>query len=191
MLSQNQPASHPIHGPFMIGLGFLEGERAEASLLRLAELWQARRMEGKSTERQVAGSVSFEQPSADVMYIRFVGALTDSAFDAYLKKTTESLMRGGPRVVVLDASRAGPPNAGQRARQAAWQQRYDAIVALKVLRFVFVMESALLRGALTAILWIQPLSAAHEIVPSEREALARARQILDAAIVAATGPGSR
>jgi hypothetical protein len=54
---------------------------------------------------------------------------------------------------------------------AEWMKGYDALIRERTVGCAFVLPSALQRGILTAILWIQPMACPHTIVGTLDEAL--------------------
>ncbi len=101
------------------------------------------------------------------------GQLTDQEFADYLAETERSLY--GPesrkRVLIQDARNAGQSPPTQRKMQAEWLKKHEARLRNIALGTAFVIDSALVRGILTAILWLQPLPMPHEVCGTIEEAL--------------------
>jgi hypothetical protein len=70
---------------------------------------------------------------------------------------------------------AGLPLRG-RSLQAEWMKLHAAEIRLNTLGIAFVISSPLVRGALTAILWLQPLACPHLVTADLDQGIAWARQ---------------
>lgn len=112
--------------------------------------------------------------------VNFVGSTTEDQFDTYLMQMDELVARGGKRVLIYDATDCGIVTASQRRKQADWMKKHSAHIRGNTAGIVFVLPSALLRGALTAIFWIHPLDSKHAVVKSRDEAVQRAGEWLRA-----------
>jgi hypothetical protein len=115
---------------------------------------------------------------APIVVVRFERSWTEGEFDAYLEAMeTAVLSRREPTVTILDARDAMATPATQRRKQAAWLQKNEAVLRRYSLGTAFVITSPVVRGILTAILWIQPMPAPHVVVatPPEAERWATAR----------------
>lgn len=123
------------------------------------------------------------------MYVvTFSGEVTDEQFRAYLSALSALMARGGVRALVYDARLAAPAPASQRRMQAEWMKLNDAAVRRSTAGIAFVVPSALVRGALTAIFWLQPLACPHLVTASFEEAFRWARGKLASAPLAGPAP---
>jgi hypothetical protein len=125
------------------------------------------------------GATRIDDSRQPLVLVTFDGALTEPEFDDYLERMSRLLERRMKNVTVLDARKATSPTATQRAKQAAWLKTNRALLQEYSCGSVFVIESALVRGGLTAILWVAPMPVAHAVVATleegERWAFARLR----------------
>ncbi len=116
--------------------------------------------------------MSVAAPKLDVsrrplITVTFDGLATDAEFDAYLDQMTEMVLARKERTVtILDARASGRAPATQRKKQADWLKEHDADLRRYSLGTAFVITSPLVRGVLTAILWVQPMATAHVVVAS-------------------------
>lgn len=110
--------------------------------------------------------------------VTFVGTYSEDQFDLYLSEMDKVVARAGRRVLIYDATECGMVAASQRRKQADWMKKHAPSIRGNTAGIVFVLPSALLRGALTAIFWIHPLESPHAIVKDMAEAEARAREWL-------------
>ncbi len=115
-----------------------------------------------------------------LLRITFVGAVNDHEFDAYLGAYRAFLERGTRYVVLLDASNATVPTPPQRRLQAEFIRIDKPRLAVQCLGGAFVIQSAVVRGGLTAILWLQPLPFDYVLVKTLAEGEAWCRDRLAA-----------
>ena len=124
------------------------------------------------------GSITVDTSRAPLLLVRFDGAVDDDGFRAYLQQLTSWLDRGERYAIVLDARTATPPQAAQRRMQADMMKAEHVRLGKLCVGGAFVIPSPLVRGALTAILWIQPLPWEHTVVADLTTAEAWARNRL-------------
>jgi hypothetical protein len=102
------------------------------------------------------GSVSNEEFTA------YLGAL-----DRNLARTKEARTR---TAILMDARGAAATSSVQRKMQADWMKANEHECRRYCAGFAFVLDSAFVRGALTAILWLAPLPAEHIVCATVDEA---------------------
>lgn len=134
----------------------------------------------------MSGSIVIDLALAPVYVVTFSGAVTDAEFDQYLAAVAALFEHGSERALVYDARRASPAPASQRRKQAAWMKSYEREIRKSTAGIAFVIPSPLVRGALTAILWLQPLACHHLVTGDFQHALAYARERL---ALSSAGPG--
>lgn len=119
-----------------------------------------------------------------LVVVNFVGTATDAEFDAYLDDMQRLVLdRREKNVTILDATLSGDTPPTQRRKQADWLKRNAAYLREFSLGTAFVIDSPFVRGVLTAIFWITPMSAPYTIVATYAEAEAWAtRQLQDAGL---------
>lgn len=115
-------------------------------------------------------SIRIDETRLPLVLVTFSGVVTDEEFTAYLEEQTRIVCRREKRVVVIDAMRAGETRPTQRKQQADWQRQHREALALYSLGTSFAIDSAVIRGALTAILWVQPLPHPHFVATSLADA---------------------
>jgi hypothetical protein len=128
-------------------------------------------------------AVEVDEKHYPLVFIKFTGEPTLDEFRAYLGRLSQLLKRPGHRALVLEASYRA--NAFQRKLQAEWIKDNLETVKQKTAGMAFVIQSSLVRGALTAIFWIQPLPVPYVIVATREQAEAWARQQLAAQVQSA------
>jgi hypothetical protein len=92
-----------------------------------------------------------------------VSSTTNADFDVYLTKLTATLGRQQTFGVLLDARKAERPTPIQRQRQAEWMKEHAAALKKHSVGMTFVMDNPIIRGSLTAILWLQPMPMPHAV----------------------------
>jgi hypothetical protein len=128
---------------------------------------------------EVNGDIVIDEAFAPVYVVTFSGEVTDARFDAYLDALSLLTERGSRRALVYDARLASPPRASQRRKQAEWMKKFESKIRRNTAGIAFVIPSALVRGSLTAILWLQPLACQHLVTGDFQKALSWARKQLD------------
>lgn len=107
-------------------------------------------------------------------------APTMPEFEAYLSAMLADMQRADAtsRIIIQD-SRYGPGlDAAQRRMQADWIKQHDALLRKRAVAIVFVYSSTLLRGMLTAILWLSPLPMPHYVCATLDDTLDLCERIL-------------
>lgn len=117
------------------------------------------------------------------LIVEFCGAPDDAEFAAYIAKVEAAADRGAPRhlrftrtVILFDTTQATRPvTASQRRMQAEHMGRmkakaqangaWDALVGV-----CFVLSNPIVRGVLTAVLWLQPMSERYEVCSTRKDA---------------------
>jgi len=128
-------------------------------------------------------SITIDTSRLPVLVIRFDGAVDDAAFDRYLGESHElSAGRGQSDIyaMVIDSRNGGRPTPGQRHRQNEFIKNHQDDLANRCAGAAFVITSAVGRGVLTALLWVQPMPYEHVVVGTLDEAEAWCRKRLAA-----------
>lgn len=116
------------------------------------------------------GSITVDSSEWPLVRVTYVDTVDDKAFDAYVAQQVEVLDRREPYVILFDARRSGIPTARQRQKIAQFTKDREHDLKRYCKKGVFVIPNPLVRGALTAILWLQPLPFPHDVVASIEEA---------------------
>lgn len=124
-------------------------------------------------------SIVIQDSLAPVYIVTFTGKVEDHEFRAHLVALSQLIERVGSRALVYDARLAQPAPASQRHMQAEWMKRYEAEIRRGTAGIAFVVPSALVRGALTAVLWLQPLPCPHMVTANFEGGFRWAHQQLD------------
>ncbi len=130
---------------------------------------------------QASGSIEVSTTHWPLIHVRFVGHADQPTFDTYLEQLSRAMLwRRGPRVMLMDATECGYVNSYARKRQAEWMRAHDQEIRDEMLGVAFAIRTPLVRGALTAVLWLQPLSCPYTVVHDGAAALSRCRAWLEA-----------
>lgn len=116
-----------------------------------------------------------------IVVVTFSGYISEPEFDGYLASMSRIIGRSEKTLTILDARRAIRNPASQRKKQADWLKQHQEQLRKYSLGTAFVITSPFVRGALTAILWLQPLPNDHILVGTLAEAEAWAEKQLRAA----------
>jgi hypothetical protein len=82
--------------------------------------------------------------------------------------------------VVIDATRWLRSNAVQRKLHADWMAKNEEMMRTRTAGIAFAVDNALVRGGLTAVLWLSPLPCPHTVVKTAGETMKWARAQLAA-----------
>ena len=96
--------------------------------------------------------------------------MSEPEFDQYLASMTQIISRAEKTLTILDARRAIRSPPSQRKKQADWIKMHADQLRRYSLGTAFVLTSPLVRGVLTAILWLQPLPSDYVVVGTMAEA---------------------
>ena len=98
-----------------------------------------------------------DRKSLPMLQLRYVGDSSDAELTEFLSGLDELLKLPGRKVCVFDLTRATTGTPRQRQLQGAWIAKNEAALARSFAAAAIVTESAIIRGAVTAIFWIRPL----------------------------------
>ncbi len=125
-------------------------------------------------------AIELDDTAFPLLLVRFGPAWTQQEFDDYLDWYLARLRRRQRLAIVFDATQARAPSAVERRQQADFLRAHEALLRLHCAGAAFVISSAVIRGALTAIFWIQPPVYEYTVVSAVAEGTAWARQRLAA-----------
>jgi hypothetical protein len=124
-----------------------------------------------------------------LVVVRYVGRVDDDAFRAYLDSHRKVLDKGEPYALLADALEAGVPSPPQRRMQAEFLRVEQHRLARLCVGTAFIISSGVIRGALTAILWMQALPMPFTVLSTRAAGELWCRQRLaDTAAVPAQRP---
>jgi len=135
-----------------------------------------------------SGRILVSEELAPLYVVRFEGVTTDAQFEAYLDHVLRITRRGEMHAMVYDASQAGWIPPSQRQLQADWMREHDKLNRDLTAGLAFVLPSPLLRGVLTAILWLTPMPCPHTVTRTLDHGVAWCRARLRARGVAQPEP---
>lgn len=123
-------------------------------------------------------AIELDDASFPLLLVRFGPDWTAQDFSGYLHWYLLRLQRRQRLAIVFDAVKARPPTALERRQQADFLREHEGLLRLYCTGAAFVISSTMIRGALTAIFWIQPPVYEYTVLPTVVEATAWARQRL-------------
>ena len=115
------------------------------------------------TASSVVGAIDIDDSALPLLRIKFHGSVDDDEFQRYLDAVKTQMMSGRRYALVLDALDAAVPTPPQRRLQAEFIAEHRAQMATACVAVAFVIGNSLVRGALTAILWFQPMPVQHAV----------------------------
>jgi hypothetical protein len=116
-------------------------------------------------------AASLDTSRFPLVIVSLSGSFSDAAFDEYLQSLARaSFERKEQSVVLFDATHAGMATATQRKKHASWMNANEEPIKEYVLGCAFVIRSSIIRGVLTAILWLHPLPSAYVVLEAFDEA---------------------
>lgn len=115
------------------------------------------------------GSIDIDGSDPDLLTVRFSGTVDDASFQRYLDAVYTRMKAGKRYALLIDALDAAVPPPPQRRMQIDFTAKHHERMVV-CCGIAFVIGSPLVRGALTAILWFQPMPVEHAIVASVDEA---------------------
>ncbi len=125
------------------------------------------------------GSISLSVAHWPLIHVRYEGQADDPTIDEHLEAMSRAVqLHPGPRVVLVDATKCGYVSAYARRSHAEWMKANEAAIR-STLGIAFALDTPLVRGALTAVLWLEPLSCPYVVVRDTSTALARCKAWLE------------
>ena len=122
--------------------------------------------------------IALDDTRFPLLVARFGADWTATEFDEYLTWHRDNLRRRKRFAIILDATRARSPNALERRKQAEALREGEPLLRQYCAGAAFVIPSSVVRGTLTAILWLQPPAYESVVVPTFGEADAWVKQRL-------------
>jgi hypothetical protein len=126
-------------------------------------------------------TLSIDESLWPLRVARFEGIISSQQFEDYLEKSSACLHRGQQYVSIMDFTHGGPPPFDQRQRQAAWIREHEQLLRQWSLGVAFVITSPIVRLAVSASLYWQPLPVPYLLTPRMSEATNWAIQRLEEA----------
>ncbi|HEX5747622.1 MAG TPA: hypothetical protein VFZ09_15350 [Archangium sp.] len=101
---------------------------------------------------------------------RIVGEMSNPEFDDYLARSTRSMDRGQPHVLVVDLSQAAGMSPEQRKRFEQWSRDHDEAMRRTVVGAAYIAPTAVVRLALSVLLHVWRPPYPYVIVAREQQA---------------------
>jgi hypothetical protein len=120
-----------------------------------------------------------------VLCMQGIGPASQSELDDVTRTFAKVFERGGPIVCISDSRRASHDPV-QRKILGLWANHIKELYGSRMLAVVIVLDSALMRGALTAINWISPPLIPQPTAADIREAVALTKKFYESASVDVT-----
>lgn len=114
--------------------------------------------------------LEYDESRFPLVLVRPSGRATDAELEALLVALKRPLLRREKYVEIFDGTHADPGTPTQRRALAEWMRAHTSLISSYSLGTAIVMPSPLVRGALTAVFWIQPLPCPYTVVSTMAEA---------------------
>lgn len=101
----------------------------------------------------------------------------DADYRKLIARLNELLDRKQPFVLLQDTRGGGTPNAVQRKLTTEWYVEREAALKQYVRGSAMIVQSAAVRGVITALLWVKPPPFAATTTATEGEAFAYLRRV--------------
>jgi hypothetical protein len=129
----------------------------------------------------MSGSVEIDESAFPIVVATFRGHVTAEVLARYFARLDAWCSSGRSYAAVLDIARTSVPTAAERQHVGKEMAARDAAIARYCAGTAVVLTSALLRGAVTAVLWLHPLKHPHAIVATRADGRALCAGWIDAA----------
>jgi len=110
-----------------------------------------------------------------IVIVTYLGGATDEQYAAYLRELSTvvtGVSKQYPRVSQIhDASAWTKSSASQRQMQADWIKEHLTLLKMKGGYSAYVFKSALVRGGLTAVMWLVEMPGPYKVCSTLQEAL--------------------
>jgi hypothetical protein len=120
----------------------------------------------------MAGTLDLDESGFPLVTVILSGQIKASVLAPYFERVDAWFRSQLRYACVLDISRCQAPTAADRKGITDVMSANEAKVERYCLGAAMVATSPLLRGALTAILWVQPMRHPHAVVATRQEARA-------------------
>jgi hypothetical protein len=123
----------------------------------------------------------FDDSRWPVVICEMVGVSTDAEIDEFIRTVAQALSRRVPHYVIIDARRGESMSSKHRRQIADWVTRNQPELRAHRVGLALVAESALIRGALTAIYWLHAPPYPTKVFARIEEAEAWGHELLEQA----------
>ena len=120
----------------------------------------------------MAGTLDIDESGFPLVVATFRGELTVSLLTTYFARVDVWYEDRLEYACVFDISRCDVPSAADRKQIAAAMAAYEIKVERFCVGAAMVATNPLIRGAVTAILWIHPMKHPHAVVATRQAARA-------------------
>lgn len=124
------------------------------------------------------GAYRFDYKRWPLVFVFCEGELTHAQVESHLREYRELLNRNKTYAMVYDTTAIGSVDAFLRKRYAEFHSLNAADFRRLCKGIAFVIDSGVVRGALTAILWMTELPFPYKVMSHRAEAEEWARKLL-------------
>jgi hypothetical protein len=111
-----------------------------------------------------------DRESLPLLRLRYVGEYSVAELTEFLRELDAVLDLPRRKACLIDLTGAKPGSATQRQMQANWIGEREEVLARGFSAAALVTDSAIIRGAITAVFWIRPLPFPTQVTPTLKSA---------------------
>lgn len=119
-------------------------------------------------------TITFDESRWPLVVVRYGAQVDENEFEELLTRLDENVKRTAAArqktTLIYDSSSGYQASPRIRKRQAEWMKDNADITRLNCVGIGFVINSSLVRGVLTAILWLSDMPAPYHVVGTLSEA---------------------
>lgn len=108
-------------------------------------------------------SIHYDDSRSPLIIFTWRGTISDADVESFTEKMIATLARQQRFAVLVDTRDSDRPTPKQRQRLAKWANDHASASKQFNVGVSFVIDKAIIRGALTAILWLAPMPMAHSV----------------------------
>lgn len=135
--------------------------------------------------REARKTIHMDAAGVPIVRVSLEGQVSDEDFQAYLRNSDDLIQAGQAYALIYDGLRTTGLSPRQRRQQVEWIQANRPSLVKLCRGAAFVINSSVVRGVLTAIIWVEAMPFEYVVVGSLIEAEQWVRKRLDE-----TAPGA-
>lgn len=116
-----------------------------------------------------APAIELDESRHPLIVVTFRGMPTEAEFDTFLAGLGRAVRRPGKKAMLHDARESGGLSPTQRRALVDWMRENEGVLHKNMLGSAVVIDSPVIRGVFTAILWMHPLPHPHHLTSSLAE----------------------
>lgn len=119
-------------------------------------------------------TILFDDSRWPLVVVRYSDHVDEDEFDELLRRLDDNIKRAmharAKTVLIYDSTSGYQASPRIRKKQAEWMKQNAAMTRVNCVGIAFVITSAMVRGVLTAILWLSDMPSPYTVVATLPEA---------------------